>query len=82
MSDELFNDLTEEERDELERRWRAFQEDPNEGRPWEEVKRELLHEIEWAHEIERRARAVDSGEVTTSDWEVVRERIEHEIFKR
>ena len=30
--------------DELERRWRAFEQNPDEGEPWEDVKRSLLDE--------------------------------------
>jgi putative addiction module component (TIGR02574 family) len=32
------------QRDELERRWRAFEQHPDEGEPWEDVKRALLDE--------------------------------------
>jgi putative addiction module component (TIGR02574 family) len=36
--------LTEGQREELERRWRAFEQNPQEGEPWEDVKRLLLDE--------------------------------------
>jgi putative addiction module component (TIGR02574 family) len=36
--------LTQAQTDELERRWRAFEQNPNEGEPWEDVKRSLLSE--------------------------------------
>jgi putative addiction module component (TIGR02574 family) len=36
--------LTPAQRDELERRWQAFQKDPDEGEPWEDVKAALLKE--------------------------------------
>ena len=36
--------ITAAQRDELERRWQAFQENPDEGEPWEDVKRALLDE--------------------------------------
>lgn len=36
--------LTEAQRVELERRWRAFEQDPDEGEPWDDVKRSLLSE--------------------------------------
>lgn len=36
--------LTEAQRVELERRWRAFEQNPDEGEPWEDVKRSLLSE--------------------------------------
>ena len=36
--------LTPAQRDELERRWIAFQERPDEGEPWEDVKKSLLDE--------------------------------------
>ena len=36
--------LTQGQRDELERRWRAFEQNPDEGEPWEDVKRSLLSE--------------------------------------
>jgi putative addiction module component (TIGR02574 family) len=36
--------LTESQRDELERRWRAFEQNPDEGEAWEDVKRSLLSE--------------------------------------
>jgi putative addiction module component (TIGR02574 family) len=36
--------LTSAQRDELERRWRAFEQHPDEGEPWEDVKRSLLEE--------------------------------------
>lgn len=34
--------LTRAQRDELERRWQAFQQNPDEGESWEDVKRSLL----------------------------------------
>lgn len=36
--------LTTAQRDELERRWIAFEKNPDEGEPWEDVKRSLLDE--------------------------------------
>ena len=36
--------LTQAQKDELERRWRAFKRNPNEGEPWEDVKKSLLEE--------------------------------------
>jgi putative addiction module component (TIGR02574 family) len=36
--------LTEAQREELERRWRGFEQDPDGGEPWQEVKKELLDE--------------------------------------
>jgi len=36
--------LTEAQRVELERRWRAFELSPDEGEPWDDVKRSLLSE--------------------------------------
>lgn len=36
--------LTQAQRDELERRWRAFEQSPDEGEPWDDVKRSLLSE--------------------------------------
>ena len=36
--------LTTAQKEELERRWRAFQRRPDEGEPWEDVKRSLLNE--------------------------------------
>jgi len=36
--------LTDAQRAELERRWLAFQSDPDEGEPWEDVKKTLLEE--------------------------------------
>ncbi|HYH05489.1 MAG TPA: addiction module protein [Thermoanaerobaculia bacterium] len=36
--------LTAAQKAELERRWRAFTERPDEGEPWEDVKRSLLGE--------------------------------------
>jgi putative addiction module component (TIGR02574 family) len=36
--------LTTSQRDELEGRWLAFQQNPDEGEPWEDVKRSLLNE--------------------------------------
>ena len=36
--------LTKAQKDELERRWRAFEQNPDEGEPWDEVKRSLLSE--------------------------------------
>jgi putative addiction module component (TIGR02574 family) len=36
--------LTNAQRDELERRWRAFEQHPDEGEPWEDVKQALLAE--------------------------------------
>ena len=36
--------LTRAQKDELERRWRAFQQNPDEGEPWDDVKRSLLDE--------------------------------------
>jgi putative addiction module component (TIGR02574 family) len=36
--------LREAQKDELERRWLAFQQDPDEGEPWEHVKDSLLSE--------------------------------------
>jgi putative addiction module component (TIGR02574 family) len=36
--------ITPAQRDELERRWRAFEQNPDEGEPWEDVKRALLDE--------------------------------------
>lgn len=36
--------LTSAQRNELERRWRAFEQNPDEGEPWEDVKRSLLDE--------------------------------------
>jgi putative addiction module component (TIGR02574 family) len=37
-------DLADAERKELERRWTAFQQDPEEGESWEDVKAELIRE--------------------------------------
>jgi putative addiction module component (TIGR02574 family) len=36
--------LTPAQRAELERRWQAFEQNPDEGEPWEDVKRSLLDE--------------------------------------
>ena len=36
--------LTQTQKDELERRWRAFEQNPDEGEPWDDVKRSLLSE--------------------------------------
>jgi putative addiction module component (TIGR02574 family) len=36
--------LTNGQRDELERRWLAFEQDPDEGEDWDDVKRALLEE--------------------------------------
>ena len=36
--------LTDAQKEELERRWRAFEQNPDEGEPWEDVKRSLLSE--------------------------------------
>jgi len=36
--------LTKAQIDELERRWRSFEQNPDEGEPWEDVKRSLLSE--------------------------------------
>lgn len=36
--------LTQAQKDELERRWQAFQRNPDEGEPWEDVKKSLLGE--------------------------------------
>jgi putative addiction module component (TIGR02574 family) len=36
--------LTKAQRDELERRWHEFEQNPDEGEPWEDVKRSLLSE--------------------------------------
>ena len=36
--------LTQAQKDELERRWRAFEQNPDEGEPWDNVKRSLLSE--------------------------------------
>ena len=36
--------LTKAQIEELERRWRAFEQNPDEGEPWEDVKRSLLSE--------------------------------------
>ncbi|HKR64833.1 MAG TPA: addiction module protein [Thermoanaerobaculia bacterium] len=36
--------LTAAQKEELERRWRAFEADPDEGEPWEDVKQSLLSE--------------------------------------
>jgi putative addiction module component (TIGR02574 family) len=36
--------LTKVQQEELERRWRAFEQNPDEGEPWEDVKRSLLSE--------------------------------------
>jgi putative addiction module component (TIGR02574 family) len=36
--------LTNAQKQELERRWQAFEQNPSEGEPWEEVKRSLLSE--------------------------------------
>jgi putative addiction module component (TIGR02574 family) len=36
--------LTNGQKEELERRWRAFEQNPDEGEPWEDVKRSLLSE--------------------------------------
>ena len=36
--------LTNAQKEELERRWRAFEQNPDEGEPWEDVKRSLLSE--------------------------------------
>lgn len=36
--------LTVAQREELERRWRDFQVNPDEGEPWEDVKQSLLNE--------------------------------------
>lgn len=36
--------LTDAQKEELERRWIAFQADPDEGTPWEEVRAALLKE--------------------------------------
>jgi putative addiction module component (TIGR02574 family) len=36
--------LTAAQREELERRWQAFQDRPDEGEPWEDVRKSLLSE--------------------------------------
>lgn len=36
--------LTDAQREELERRWVAFERNPDEGEPWEDVMRSLLDE--------------------------------------
>ena len=36
--------LTQAQKEELERRWQAFQRNPDEGEPWEAVKKSLLGE--------------------------------------
>lgn len=36
--------LTQAQKDELERRWRLFEQNPDEGEPWDDVKRSLLSE--------------------------------------
>jgi putative addiction module component (TIGR02574 family) len=36
--------LTNAQKEELERRWSAFQQNPDEGEPWEDVKRSMLSE--------------------------------------
>lgn len=36
--------LTQAQKDELDRRWRAFEQNPNEGESWDEVKQSLLSE--------------------------------------
>jgi putative addiction module component (TIGR02574 family) len=36
--------LTNAQKQELERRWQAFEQNPDEGEPWEDVKRSLLSE--------------------------------------
>jgi putative addiction module component (TIGR02574 family) len=36
--------LTQAQREELERRWRSFEQNPDEGEPWEDVKQSLLSE--------------------------------------
>jgi putative addiction module component (TIGR02574 family) len=36
--------LTPEQREELERRWLAFEKSPDEGEPWDDVKSSLLSE--------------------------------------
>ncbi|MGZ5444732.1 MAG: addiction module protein [Thermoanaerobaculia bacterium] len=36
--------LTQAQKDELERRWRAFEQNPDEGDPWDDVKKSLLSE--------------------------------------
>jgi putative addiction module component (TIGR02574 family) len=36
--------LTNGQREELERRWRALEQNPDEGEPWEDVKQSLLSE--------------------------------------
>lgn len=36
--------LTQAQKDELERRWLAFEQNPDEGEPWDDVKRSLLSE--------------------------------------
>ncbi|HEX6100884.1 MAG TPA: addiction module protein [Thermoanaerobaculia bacterium] len=36
--------ITRAQREELERRWRAFEQRPDEGEPWEDVQRSLLDE--------------------------------------
>lgn len=36
--------LTDAQKEDLERRWIAFQADPDEGAPWEEVRASLLRE--------------------------------------
>jgi putative addiction module component (TIGR02574 family) len=36
--------LTQAQKEELERRWLAFEQSPDEGEPWEETKKSLLSE--------------------------------------
>lgn len=36
--------LTDAQKEELERRWRAFEQHPEEGEPWQDVKKSLLGE--------------------------------------
>jgi putative addiction module component (TIGR02574 family) len=36
--------LTSAQKEELERRWKAFEQNPDEGEPWDDVKKSLLGE--------------------------------------
>src|SRR5437016_2431620 len=36
--------LTAAQKNELERRWRAFEQNPDDGKPWEELKKSILNE--------------------------------------
>ena len=60
--DEMDLPLTDEQKEELDRRWRALEANPDEGVPWEELKKSLLPAGETpASRPARTARLDDEG---------------------